>query len=511
MKNQYLLGVDIGTNSSKGVITEAETGEILASHVIEHSISMPRPRWAEHDAEIIWWGEFVEICHQLISRANINPKEICAIGTSGLGACVLPTNAAGVPLRPAILYGIDTRALAEIEELENKFSKKKIYDISLMDLSTQSTGPKILWIKNNEPDVYRETSYFLTSESYLVYKLTGNATVDFFIAGDYAPMFDVRKNNWNVETTTYITPIKKLPKLYWSCDLAGKVTPQAAKETGLLEGTPVIVGTADGGSEALSGGVTEPGDMMMMFGSSFYFILLTKKIIPTKLIWSSAWLDNGSYTLQGGTNTAGSLTRWFRDNFSPLEMAAQNSGGDNAYASMANLLTQSPLGANGLIALPYFEGERTPIHDPQAKGVLFGLTLKHTRADLYRALLEGIGFGIQHILDEMKKESVYPKRMVGIGGGTHNLRWMQLICDISNIEMIIPEQKIGACYGDAFMAGLGIGLFKNLREISKWIKIQHVLKPDMEAHNTYGRFYRVFRDLYKNTEHDMHNLTNLSN
>jgi xylulokinase len=509
MPKKYLLGVDIGTNSCKGVIVEASSGNVLGSHVVEHSISMPKPGWAEHDANKIWWGEFIEICHNLFSKTKVNPSEIYAVGTSGLGACVLPINSSGEPLRPAILYGIDTRALSEMDELEEKFGKKRIYQISLMDLSTQSTGPKILWIKNNEPEVFRETSFFLTSESFLVYKLTGKATLDYFIAGDYAPMFDVRKNCWDKEMTTYITPLEKLPNLFWSCDLAGKVTASAAKETGLLEGTPVIVGTADGGSEALSAGVSNIGDMMMMFGSSFYFILKTERIIPTELIWSSAWLEEGSYTLQGGTSTSGSLTRWFRDNLAPIEMAIQNSGGENAYASLAKLLDQSSLGANGLIALPYFEGERTPVHDPQARGVLFGMTLKNSRADIYRALLEGVGFGIRHILDEMQREKVYPKRMVGVGGGTHNLGWMQIISDIANIEMVIPEQQIGACYGDAFMAGVGIGLFKNLNEIDQWVRIKCKIKPDPNAHKQYDIFYKIFRDLYKKTAPLMHNLTHL--
>jgi len=249
--------------------------------------------------------------------------------------------------------------------------------------------------------------------------------------------------------------------------------------------------------------------MIMMFGSSFYFILQTGKITPTDLIWSSAWLEEGAYTLQGGTSTSGSLTRWFRDNLAPLEMEAQRAGGENAYTSLAKFIVQSPPGANGLIALPYFEGERTPVHDPQARGMLFGLTLKTTRVDIYRALLEGVGFGIRHILDEMQKEQVYPKRMVGVGGGTHNLGWMQMISDIANIEMDIPEQQIGACYGDAFMAGVGIGLFDSLKKIDQWVRIKYRIQPDPDAYKQYETYYKIFRDLYKNTAPLMHNLTRL--
>jgi len=507
---QYLFGVDIGTYSTKGVIVEARTGDIVATKAIEHSVSNPKPGWAEHDADKVWWGEFVAICQKLITESKIHPQDIMAVGTSGLGACVLPVDPSGKPLRNAILYGIDTRALDEIDELEKVFGKKKIFEISLMNLSTQSTGPKILWLKNNEPNTYKDAKCYLTSEAYLVFRLTGKYTLDYLTAADYAPMFNVRKNCWEEETAIYITPLEKLTEISWSCKVAGFVTRQAASETGLSEGTPVIVGTTDGGSEALSAGVSIAGDMMMMFGSSFYFILKTEKLIPTELIWSSAWLEEGAYTLQGGTSTSGSLTRWFRDNLAPIELAAQKSGEGNAYALLADLLGQSQLGANGLIALPYFEGERTPIYDPKAKGVLFGLSMCTTRADIYRALLEGVGFGILHIIDEMHKIGIFPRRFLAVGGGIQNLGWMQIISNITNIEMFIPQKKQGACYGDAFMAGVGVGLYENLGQISQWVKTEMHIKPDTKAHNEYENIYRIYRDLYGQTKDSMHKIYSLT-
>jgi xylulokinase len=282
----------------------------------------------------------------------------------------------------------------------------------------------------------------LTSQAYLVYRLTGKATLDIFTSADYTPMVDIQRNCWCRETTEYITPLDKLPVPTWSCEIAGTVTPEAAKETRLAVGTPVIVGTTDAGAEAVSTGVSQPGDLMIMFGSSFYFVLLAEKLMPSELFWATTWLDSSVYTLQGGTSTSGSLTRWFRDNLAPLEFAAQQAGGEPAYAAMARLLKDSPLGSKGLIALPYFEGERTPIHDSEAKGVLFGLTLSHTRADIYRSLLEGIAFGIRHIVDTMTAEGAQPKRIIGAAGGTKNREWMQIVCDIANIEMNILEQDI---------------------------------------------------------------------
>ena len=419
---------------------------------------------------------------------------------------MLPVGADGRPLRKAILYGIDTRAEAEIEELERVFTPEKIFQISGMKLSAQSTGPKILWLKNHEPKIHEQARYFLTSQAYLVFRLTGKATLDIFTMADYSPMGDIRNNRWCRETTEYITPLEKLPVPTWSCDIAGYVTKEASDETGLAEGTPVIVGTTDAGAEAVSTGISQAGDLMIMFGSTIFIVMLADQLMPSPKLWATAWLDSTAYTLQGGTSTAGSLTRWFRDNFSAEELAVQKAGGEPAYAALAHLLHDSSPGANGLITLPYFEGERTPVYDPQAKGMVFGLTLSHTRADVYRSLLEGIGFGIRHMIDTMIEEGAKPKRIIASAGGTRNRGWMQIVCNIANIEMVIPEQESSAPIGDAFMAGVGVGYYKNLKESSKIIKKTTTLKPEPANTHIYSDYYRIYRQLYEQTKDLMHDL-----
>lgn len=509
MREDYFLGIDLGTLSSKGVLVEAKSGIVVAEHSIEHTLETPKPGWFEHDADAVWWSEFIEICNKLLEESSIFPSQIKSVGISGLGACTLPIDAGGKPLRKAILYGIDTRAQDEIDELEQVFSREKIFQISGMKLSSQSIGPKILWIKNHEPQVFRKTRYFLTSQAYLVYRLTGIATLDIFTMADYTPMGNIRKNCWCKETTEYITPLEKLPIPSWSCNIAGRITMQASKVTGLAVGTPVIVGTTDVGAEAISAGASLPGDLMIMFGGSFFFVMLADRLLPSEKFWATAWLDSSAYTLQGGTSTSGSLTHWFRDNFAPLEISAQNAGGESAYAALSRLLKYSPPGAKGLITLPYFEGERTPIYDPEAKGVLFGLTLNHTRADVYRSILEGISFGIRHILDTLHEEGVTPKRIIGVAGGTKNREWMQIVCDIANIEMRLMEKDSSAPYGDAFMAGVGIGYYKNLSENSAWMNEATLLKPNPESKAIYDPYYQIFRNLYDQSKGLMHEVDHL--
>jgi xylulokinase len=249
---------------------------------------------------------------------------------------------------------------------------------------------------------------------------------------------------------------------------------------------------------------------MVMYGSSVFFILKTDRLHNSPAFWGTRFLEPGAYAVAGGMSTAGSLTRWFRDQLGATEVAAEAAGGENAYAALAQLAAQSPIGANGLMALPYFAGERTPIFDPDARGLLLGLTLSHTRGDIYRALLESVGYGIRHNLDALRAEGITPRRILAVGGGTRNRLWMQIVSDVGNIEQHIPVQQIGAAYGDAFLAGIGVGLFANTGEVGRWVRTQEVVRPDPAAHATYGEFYTLYRQVYRATADVMHRLTQLA-
>jgi xylulokinase len=206
-------------------------------------------------------------------------------------------------------------------------------------------------------------------------------------------------------------------------------------------------------------------------------------------------------------SAAGSLTRWFLEEFGQPEKQAESAGGPNAYAALAELVGESRAGANGLVVLPYFEGERTPLHDPKAKGLAFGLSLKHTRADLYRAILESVAYGIRHNIEGMKEEGVAAKRILAVGGGTKNLPWMQIVSDIAGIALNIPEQQIGASYGDAFMAGLGVGVFDDYQDIKQWVKMKHVIRPQTTHEDQYQFNYQLYLDLYRENRSLMHRLS----
>lgn len=509
MPPALFLGVDIGTYSSKGVLV-AEDGTVLAGHVVPHTIAMPQPGWVEQDADQVWWHDFVTICRALLQSNSFLPTQIAGVGISSIAPCVLPVDAAGQPLRPGILYGIDTRARQEIAELEQAIGRDTLFTRFGATLSSQSAGPKIRWLRTHEPQVWAKTRLLLNGTGYLVYRLTGAATLDIYDAGSYAPLFDTRTLAWNPDLAELIAPVDLLPRLTWTCDIAGHVTPEAARLTGLVQGTPVITGTADAAAEAISAGLTRPGDLMVMVGSSIFFILKTGSLLASPRFWGTRFLEPDTYAVAGGMSTAGSLTKWFRDQFAPLELQAEQADGPNAYAALAQLAQSSPPGARGLLALPYFAGERTPLHDPDARGLLLGLTLSHTRGDLYRAFLEAIGYGIRHNVDAMREEGLQPARILAVGGGTHNLAWMQIISDIAGIELHIPREQIGAAYGDAFLAGVGVGAFADTSAVAAWVKTGAVIRPDEPAHALYAPYYQLYRELYTQTRTTMHTLAALS-
>ncbi|MEL7637597.1 MAG: FGGY family carbohydrate kinase, partial [Anaerolineaceae bacterium] len=416
--SNYLIGVDIGTGSSKGILIESKNGRVVAQSAIPHGVSMPYPGWVEQDAETIWWGEFVQIVQELLQESQVAPQDILGVGVSGIGPCVLPVDEDFNPLRPAILYGIDTRATSEINQYLQELGEQEIFKRAGCELSSSAVAPKILWLYNNEPEIYQKARWFMTCQNFIVARLTGEASIDMYTASTYSPIIDVEKRSWIDETTAGINPTAKLPQKYWTTEVVGGITPQAARITGLHVGTPVIAGTIDAAAEAVSIGNYSVGDTMGMFGSSNSIIAITSAYTRSKTFWGLNWLFPDQYAVVGGMATVGSLTRWFLENVFRPDPEAQV---QNPYAQMADLLSMSRPGANNLVALPYFEGERTPINDPIARGAFFGLTLRHSQADMYRALLEAVGFGIRHNLEKLAEEGIEVRLINAVGGGAKNL------------------------------------------------------------------------------------------
>ena len=485
--NHY-LGIDIGTFESKGVIVD-QSGRIVASASKPHKMLVPQPGWAEHRPKQDWWGDFTFICKKMLAESGIAPESIRAVGASAIGPCMLPVDEDGEALSNAALYGVDTRAAKEIDELNAAIGPERILDRCGNALTSQSVGPKILWLKKNRPEIFRKAAKIVTSTTYLVQKLTGECVIDHYSAANFSPLYLVDQQGWSAELASDIIEIERLPKLLWSTDIAGHVTAKASRATGLARGTPVIAGTIDAASEALSVGVINNGDMMMMYGSTIFTIMLSKTRIEDARLWYAPWLFPGEHASMAGLATSGTLTHWFRDH------AARELGPDEAFAKLAKEAEASPPGSNGLVVLPYFSGERTPIHDPKAKGVIFGLNLTHNRGDLYRALLEGIACGANHIVETYRDIGHMPKKLLAVGGGTKNRVWSQATSDISGMAQTVCRKTVGACYGDAFLAALAVGDVKK-KDILAWNPEERRIAPNRKNRAVYERQYRVFKELY---------------
>ena len=486
-----LLGIDIGTASSKGVLVTPD-GEVVASATRRHTMSLPRAGHAEMDADTIWWDDVVSICREL---AEPRSRDVAAVCVSGLGPCLLPTDAQLRPLRAAILYGIDSRATAEIDELTTRFGEDAILARAGKVLSSQAIGPKLLWLRRHQPDVWQRTKRWFGCSSYVVARLTGEYVLDHHTASQCDPFYDLQAQSWAEDWAAEVLGDLPLPRLVWPSEIVGEVSPAAAKLTGLRAGTPVAAGTVDAWAEAFSCGVRKPGDLMLMYGSTMFFVQVLDQLQTHRSLWTTMGVDRGVMTLAAGMATSGSLTEWVRA-----------LTGDASFEQLVAEAAQVPPGSDGLLLLPYFAGERTPILDPQARGVVAGMTLRHRRGHLYRAVYEGIAYGIRQILEVLETAGGPASRLVAVGGGTQGGLWTQIVSDVIGREQVLPDQTIGASYGDALLAAVGAGL---VPEDTDWATVSSTVVPDRGHAQTYDELYDIYTSLYPATRDQMHRLARI--
>jgi sugar (pentulose or hexulose) kinase len=484
-----LLGIDIGTGSTKGVLVDVG-GSVIVSETIAHAIALPRPGWAEVDADAMWWQEVCAISGALVAQVP-HGSRIAGLCVSGVGPCLVLCDDDLRPLRPAILYGIDTRAATEIELLTTEFGADAILERAGTALSSQAVGPKLEWVRRHEPDVFARATRWYGSNSYIAAKLTGEYVLDHHTASQCDPLYATREFDWNDEWAQRICGHLPLPRLVWPSEVIGVVHAAAAEVTGLAVGTPVMAGTIDAVAEAFSVGVRHPGDQMLMYGSTMFLVQVIDTYYSDPALWTTAGVEPGTHALAAGTATAGSLVKWLQD----------TTGGAPFDTLMAEAQAVPP-GSEGLLVLPYLAGERTPVFDPLARGVFAGLTLRHGRGHLFRAAYEGISFGIRQMLERFD-DAHTGARTVAVGGGLRSPIWAQTLSDVTGRVQQVPKQAIGASYGDALLAGIGVGL---VPPETDWAQIAHHITPDPGLRGLYDDLYATWCELYPATRDVVHRL-----
>jgi xylulokinase len=499
----YLIGTDIGTQGTKTVIVD-EKGKIKSESFREYDVLTPRPSWA-HQWPDVWFRAVCGSVKEVIEHSGVKTNEIAGIAISGLyGGSGIAVDKDINPIYPCLIW-MDRRAKEQTEWVKNNISKDKIFDITGNYVDSYYGYTKIMWVRDNEPDIWKQTHKFITPKDYVIHKLTGEMSIDYSSAGNLGGLFDLKKKEWSCEMSSLLNiPLEKLPeKIIPSTAIAGKINKMGAELTGLDEGTPIISSGIDAAVTQFSAGVTDEGEHVAMAGTSMCWGTVHdgKNLNPGLISFPYVVYENEKIYTFGGSATNGALARWFRDEFGAIEKETEKRTGINAYALLEEEIKDIPAGSNGLIALPYFMGERSPIWDPDARGGFIGLSLFHERKHMYKALLEAAAYSLRDNMEVAKKANIKLDATCCITGGVaKSASWVQIFADVTGFDMKLIENSVEAPLGDAFLAGLGTGIFEDPEHIKKWLNFKPLVKANKENKSKYDRYYKYFKEYYEATK-----------
>ncbi len=495
-----LIGTDIGTFGTKSVIVNAE-GKILAEAFEETDIISPKPLWAEQWPQV-WLKAVCNTIRSILDKSKVNPSDIGGLCISGLySGSGIPCNKNMEPIRPCIIW-MDRRAVDEVEWVKKNIGEKEVFRITGNTIDTYFGFTKMLWLKFKEPKTWEKTRYLVTTYGYCTYRLTGELCIDYSSAGNYGGIFDIRKRDWSEEMMEEMgIPRSFFPeKIVESKKVIGEITREGSKLCGLKRGTPVCAGGVDAPVAALSLGCLEDGDHSTMVGTSTCWSVIQEelRLTPKLINYPHVAYDRERIYTFGGSATSGGMLRWFRDQFGQVEKYVGEQLGISPYKILDLEAEKVPPGSEGLIVLPYFMGERTPIWDPYAKGTIIGLTLFHTRAHVFRALMESAAYALRHNVETAKSIGIPLKPVMGIvDGGAKSRLWRKIFADVTGFPQLYLAGSPGTPLGDALLSGVGTGILRGYEVIKDWVKAAEVQEPDPETSKIYDKYYRIYRDLYK--------------
>ncbi len=501
MAGRYILTIDVGTSSTKTALWDS-AGTLLSEASAAYSLHRPDPLWAQIDPEI-WWQAICDTVRQVLAKAGAHPGDVAGIGVDAVSWTLIPVDKQLTPLTPAMIW-LDRRATDEAAWLNRLPEADYLINMAANPIDEAYITPKLLWLKQHQPQVFERAHQFLDATGYIVARLTGAHltgafTCDYTQAYGYH-FFDIRNERWDEPAAATIgVPLEKMPRLCPATEVVGTVTAKAAADTGLQDGIPVIAGCLDAAAGALGAGVSKPGQTNEQGGQAGGVgISLDRVIVEPRLIFSHHVVPD-QYLLAAGTVGGGSLG-WFRDQFAQLETAISPMISTNPFELFSLQAGQSPPGANGLIFLPYMAGERTPLWSSVARGVFFGLSYSTERADMLRAIMEGCAFAVYDNLLIAEEHGVSVSEYLGSGGATQSPIWCQIKADVYGRPFIVAQRADGGEGGHGLglfaLTAFAVGICDDIGHCAdSLLPKRRIYEPSMENHALYKELFQVYRSV----------------
>lgn len=507
---KYLIGIDVGTSGTKAALFDSG-GACVADATHAYPLYQPQNGWAEQDPRQ-WWQACASAIRDILAKASIPASSIAGVGLSGQMHGLVMLDKQGDVLRNCILW-CDGRTTAECAQITDTVGRQRLLAVTANPALPGFTAGKLLWVRSHEPELYRRCRHVLLPKDYIRYCLCGVFATEVSDASG-TNLLDVPNRRWSGEilSALHIEP-SLLPDVFESCEVTGHLTKEAAKATGLPAGLPVVGGGADNAAAAIGMGVVESGKALTTIGTSGVILAHsdTVQIDPKGRIHTFCSAVPGAWIVMSCTLAAGGSLQWFRNNFCMDEMREAEQTGVDPYAILDGLAEHVPIGANRLLFLPYLMGERSPILDENARGCFFGLSGMHTRHDLLRAVLEGVVYSLRDCLEVLRELDVRFDEMAVTGGGGNSRLWRQMLADVYRCPVVRKDNREGAALGAAILAGVGVGLYPDLRQAcQRMIRVRDSLEPVCENSGRYEPYYRLYHTLYPALQDSFGTLAGLS-
>lgn len=493
----YLIGIDVGTTGTKTLLVD-RPGRIVASATAEYPMYTPRPLWAEQEPED-WWKAAISSIQQVLAVSRVDPKDIAGIGLTGQMHGMVMLDQRGQVLRRCIMWN-DQRTAAQCEWIMKTVGRERFLELTLNPALPGFTAPKIVWTRDNEPDVYAKAAQVLLPKDYLRYRLTGEYATEVSDASGTV-LLDVAGRQWSatVLKELCISPTW-MPRCVESPEVTGRVTPEVAAITGLRAGTPVVGGAGDQAASAVGTGIVETGLVSVTLGTSGVVFAYTDapRRDPLGRLHTFCHAVPGKWHVMGVTLSAGGSFRWLRDALGLAEKDVALLSGIDPYEILTAEAANAPAGSEGLLFLPYLTGERTPYPDPNARGAFVGLTVRHDKRHVVRAVLEGVAYSLRDALELFRELGIPVRQVRASGGGARSILWRQVLADIFDTELVTVAVTDSTAFGAALLAGVGTGVYTSVPEACRAaVHVVDTVRPNADSAATYDQYYGVYRSLYR--------------